>query len=1585
MWTLKMRRTTAAILAAAVIAPLFPIKGLGVGTSVPPEEEGSQNYGAAIGNTAALNTGCRSCWHISDDPAAYGEPEHREGDACLYSPDGAGDEIPNEQMELVITNYYLDPATDYLWYKVQAAPGNTIPEKLRQKPWILHDDASGTPEALIISQGGKNYIFDAEGNAVTSVTLPRKGKVTLRGETSLQGAVDYQWKILAGDTWVDIYGEDAADITVTPSMIAALCNAKHQAKLRLVTQAASKTVESETITVTTAPDRQDNTVWADPPADALFRAEEERVNNKVSVTIRFVYGADGQPVSAPKIYEIQKGSGLTDRIPLPVMEGFHAYLGEDTQTIYTVYDLDLKNVNADTVITFRYWPAKVSYTVIYYWQNADNDDYTEHRRYTAAGFAGTIAQVEDIAYPGFYQLLYESAPIAGDASTVIEVYYDRLYFPMKFDLDGGYGVQPMYARYGTQMAVSNPTRAGYSFIGWDDITSGTGDGIADPLPVTVPAGGGTYQALWKADANAKVTIVYWGENAHNEEYSHIKSRELYVRPGTELVFGSDQVICGLEAHIHGPGCTYRCGKTAHAHTFPGCYELTCTQPSHIHTEAGCGLRCGHVHGMQCYDTGSWLYSIQETAKPSEPLQYEGDGLYTYTEPGSGTVHYYLKIAQKWYCAYGLFSKTPNTTRKITLSCGHFHTDACYPCGLQENRHVHSLADGCYRAACQTEPHTHTADCYDCIEHTHNDSCCLKTDTMDPALWKYVSSDKVVVAADGSTVMQVYYDRTSFTLTFHYDYQETNGVYGKTETITDKWGAEIRTRFLQINTNAKGNLWSEKESGNSPWTSYLQVMPPSNADYYCRTTGEYPQSAEYYTQNPDGTYSLAFTVVAYYNDRLMISAEDFCRMEGFSYANGWDGDGNSMPSPGNYGYFAGAQFFYDRMGYNLVFHNGFNNVKTENVPFQGELDAYAGFTPEVPSAYEPGTVEFAGWYLNPECTGAEYVLSHHTMPATDLILYAKWVPVKHTVRFYTEMDLAGTDSTYGTVYTVAHGSKMQDPYIPPQDPVKGQYEFKGWFYKDANGIEQYWDFQERTVVRDTDLYAKWGSDILVPYTVRYVYVDENGRQIEIADRTTGSTLGGSFKTFRAKVNGQLYPGYQEGYYATVWSHTITADLEDLAQNEFTFYYVKKGKVPYTVYYLDAATGKNVVGSEGVEVLPVTHPHNSKAMVTETCVQVPGYLPDAYQKTLAVDPNGENKIIFYYQRDNANGMYAVHYWIEDLHGGYEEHSVFEGRGGNGATVEAAIKDIENFTYNCADARNVLSGTLSAGGVLELHVYYTRNSYSYKVQYLEQGTNKVLADIKLVTGQLWDSVATEKAIAIAHYSPVGNSEKSILIRKDTKNPAVNIITFCYTQDRVTIHYAVAGNVGGSVNPPAEQVKILTGIAKGSAAAADSGYRFVGWYRDEACTKLVSTNAKYVPTKKNNEKWVDGTTYYAKFQRDTTSLTIQKSGAQDVDENQTFLFRVQGEGVDLMVTIHGNAAVTISGLKVGGTYTVTEITDWSWRYETTGIKASRSVTVVSSDTGTASATVQLGETGNQLSFINGRKNPYWLDGNSYQNNEFH
>ena len=80
---------------------------------------------------------------------------------------------------------------------------------------------------------------------------------------------------------------------------------------------------------------------------------------------------------------------------------------------------------------------------------------------------------------------------------------------MNFDLDGGYGVEPIYARYGAPISVGTPTKPGYSFNGWNP-----------ELPATMPAESATHKATWKVGTTS-YTVVYWYENANDDGYSYV--------------------------------------------------------------------------------------------------------------------------------------------------------------------------------------------------------------------------------------------------------------------------------------------------------------------------------------------------------------------------------------------------------------------------------------------------------------------------------------------------------------------------------------------------------------------------------------------------------------------------------------------------------------------------------------------------------------------------------------------------------------------------------------------------------------------------------------------------------------------------------------------------------------------------------------------------------------------------------------------------------------------------------------------------------------------------------------------------------
>lgn len=195
--------------------------------------------------------------------------------------------------------------------------------------------------------------------------------------------------------------------------------------------------------------------------------------------------------------------------------------------------------------------------------------------------------------------------------------------------------------------------------------------------------------------------------------------------------------------------------------------------------------------------------------------------------------------------------------------------------------------------------------------------------------------------------------------------------------------------------------------------------------------------------------------------------------------------------------------------------------------------------------------------------------------------------------------------------------------------------------------------------------------------------------------------------------------------------------------------------------------------------------------------------------------------------------------------------------------------------------------------------------------------------------------------------------------------------TKETVNINYVPVGPAGagnfGSVDPLNETVMLESGTAGGSTPAAASGFKFVGWFKDQACTQPVDAtwieNNKIIP-QKTTEAY-EAATYYAKFDYAVADLTIKQVG-EIADVNQTFIYVVTGGDLPqsgIKVAVKGNSSVTIKNLKIGS-YTVTEETNWNWRCGTTG--------------GSKSITLQGAQT-NEVSFTNNGSNSKWLSGNAY------
>lgn len=1022
-----------------------------------------------------------------------------------------------------------------------------------------------------------------------------------------------------------------------------------------------------------------------------------------TVIINYVF-TNGKQAAPSWTATLAEGSSLEQTVTSPTVVGY----APDQPSV----DVSVNNITENKTYTVTYHPANVGFTVNHYLQNvADNNytlDKTEHvDGYTESEVGGDLAKT----YPGFAALLYNTkAKVAADGSTVVEIYYDRNYYMMSFNLDGGYGVEPIYARFGAALEVGTPTKPGYTFSGWEP-----------KVPVTVPAENTTYKAKW-TPGESGFTVVFWYENANDDGYSYAGSiKPANVAPGTQKSSGDYK-----DAAFTGRDDDHFTYNTAKAETV---------------TVKGDGSTVLNVYYTRNAYTLTFKGGKVEVICGKEEHEHTHDG---------------------WY--YKAFDGT-------------YYYGGCYPAGSYNG--LGTGTGGAKSPTCGKSEHTHSNSCY-------------KTSDM---------------------------------------------------TITAKYGADIHNNF-PIKDGDKTIWWKVPQGtktyghwDNQPYLGSIDTMPGEDITF-TKNGSESGAKIYYYVETLNGeagdttypktgadakNYKLYKTIDLEYSSNTNLTyKEEFHPITGFT-----QGESNPyLPKDGKVKMQQNNYLYYTRNSYKLKFfnYNGFVADKEQNVQYEAPLEG-KDFTPAYPADLEANAYEFAGWYTTEGCfDGSEVKWDTAKMPAGDVVLYAKWAPKTHTVKAYLTKEVVGGEAIY--TYHVPHGTAVPSA---PANPTNGNYTFVGWFYEE-NGVEKAFDFS-MPVVKDLNLYAKWSSNTLVTYTIYYKSGD-----IEIAELTTGSALAGTTLTFEAKTGDELNEGYQRGYFPNTGSHSLTMDIN--GNNVFTFEYVAKAKVGYTVRYLEKGTEKVLHEEKTAET--------SNAIITEKFVQISGYAPDAYQKRLVLSANeAENVITFWYTKDEHHAPVQIVHWTQNIAGeGYTEYQSSTNLNGViGQTYTGTPLTIPGFTYN-AEKSNA-SGTLTANG-LELNLYYDRVKYSYTVRYVDAAdNNKDIDSAANVTGEgLFGAQVIGSQKEFNGYMPADNEpkQKSIIIGTGT-----NEIIFYYYPC-----YYIGHVQSGSLNNT-DTIR-LTGSKANLTAAVTDGYLYGGAFDDEKCETVHNFGQENAI----NFTPVKGATYY-------------------------------------------------------------------------------------------------------------------------------
>ena len=571
-----------------------------------------------------------------------------------------------------------------------------------------------------------------------------------------------------------------------------------------------------------------------------------------------------------------------------------------------------------------------------------------------------------------------------------------------------------------------------------------------------------------------------------------------------------------------------------------------------------------------------------------------------------------------------------------------------------------------------------------------------------------------IKGDGSTIVNVYYKRKTYTMHF----KEYSNSRTDLSTITKKWGQSIsKAEWPAYDGNSNWQIRAASYYGNSQYLAYTSTMPMKDSTLWS-TSGKKTYTAYYYVQKIDGNgYDLHHTDVIKGSSYLTIGKEDCYAISGFTFQYCNPDVGES---------YNGAKFYYKRNSYNLKFINNGKQEKTVSKKYEQSIED-ASYTPTRPSSL-PEYYVFDGWYENELCEGEAFNFTGKKMPAQNVTLYAKWTAsnVKFTYNLNNPEGTVDKDTKKVEAGTVAST-------VLPSIPTINEYSFAGWYYADGNGnITSEVFHTGSTITRDTSIVGKWlykgelrvvydpgtEKDVTVPTDDR-VYA--GGARVTVAGNAT-TTSGKKFLGW--ELNGNVYKPGQ--------SFEVNKDIAN-KDNQIILTATWGNAETSTTLTYDPGNGigtvktVNVMNNEAVEIKA----HNSDVLAFTAPVaegkeyyfagwadSKTGNATYADGQTINIDANGENV------------LYAV--WVEKT-----EITLVANSGTR--TYNGAEQSIEGFVSTTIDGYTVsgLTAVTKGTDVGE----YTNTVFDGTAKVEKDGvdvTNKVV--VKTRAGKL---VITPKSI--------------------------------------------------------------------------------------------------------------------------------------------------------------------------------------------------------------------------------------------------
>ena len=484
-------------------------------------------------------------------------------------------------------------------------------------------------------------------------------------------------------------------------------------------------------------------------------------------------------------------------------------------------------------------------------------------------------------------------------------------------------------------------------------------------------------------------------------------------------------------------------------------------------------------------------------------------------------------------------------------------------------------------------------------------------------------DQQTIKGDGTTIVNVYYKRNVYEVTFFETVYRNRRYYAGDQitelTISAKYGADIHTQWpgVREGTESYGAAWS-LEPGGSTFMTSITTMPINGAQYYQMDDGNTPMNTIFMIQKISGGNEFEEYVQSpYYGGTVWTTADDYTAIKGFRLNAFNTADRNSIRS---------------------------NPTGDDEAVYDANYNrsAQVGSYYLTGSTTEPRSSMWGNNYQDP-------VNGYYT-------LYFYYLRNQYSVSFNTLKSGAATPAALTGIYYEANIASakateiaaLNQQYVPGETTVEvtgeGTYVFQGW-YDNADGMGDPFDFNQKMPAGNITLYAKWervyyliqidprGGEILpdvseVTYTwlqygdkleqynIRRDYVEANSDYT--GDKYYYVSVLADDDPNARESEGYFWSGYRKGFYIKT---------TDVNNSEYSWW-KENGFIDTSVEYMPATTNDNwaFVGWYKATVDPATH------AVTDT--------NDVYD--FSADITGETAI---YAKWRRSGLFSVQYHTEN----------------------------------------------------------------------------------------------------------------------------------------------------------------------------------------------------------------------------------------------------------------------------------------------------------------------------------------------------